>query len=168
MSISHQQNIIRAILQGAVLGMLLSAQVVFAQNDSSIEEVIVIGELSRAAVEAQIIAVEEDIFQQFNDSNARLGTTDLNIECRRETPTGTHFPQRICEPLFLTKERQRNNRDFAADLATRLTPQQLQAQLADKYDEMNAAYAKLIQQDQKFAEVVGILAALQARLEQLK
>jgi len=33
---------------------------------------------------------------------------------------------------------------------------------------MNAAYAKLIQQDQKFAEVVGILAALQARLEQLK
>lgn len=153
---------------GLVPFALLAAHSTLAQEASDIEEVIVIGELSRAAVEEQIIEVEDDIFRQFNASNARNNTRELNIECRRETPTGTHFPQRICEPVFLTRARLQNNRDFAADIATRLTPEQLQALVAENYKEMNVAYARLIQEDVAFAEIVNILAALRARLAQLQ
>lgn len=158
----------KVLRKSLLLGLLVTANTALAQDNTVIEEVIVIGQLSRSAVEEQIIAVEEDLYQQFNASNARNGISELNIECRRERPTGTHFPQRLCEPVFLTKARLQNNRDFAADLATRMTPEQLQAQVADKFAEMNAAYSKLIQEDEIFAEVVGILAALRARLAQLQ
>lgn len=158
----------KPLSRGLLLYALLMAHGVLAQQTTDIEEVIIIGNLSRAAVEEQIVEVEDDIFRQFNASNARNNASHLNIECRRETLTGTHFPQRICEPVFLVRARLQNNRDFAADIATRLTPIQLQAEVAEDYEEMNTAFSRLIQEDEVFAEVVGILTALRARLKQLQ
>ena len=147
--------------------LLLSCSPLVAQ-DGDDEEVIVISELSRAEVEEQLEAVEDDLFRQFNAYNTGQGNEILNIECRRETPTGTHFPVRVCEPVFLSRARQENNRKFAADLETRFTQQQLESVVADQTAAMNAAYAQLIEEDAIFAEVVGILAALRARLAELQ
>lgn len=137
------------------------------QNNNT-EEVIVISKLSLEEIKEQIVEVENDVFRLFNASNVAKGTPDLSIECRRETPTGTHFPIRVCEPVFLTKARLQNNRDYVANLERQFTPQQLQAHVAPLYDAMNTAYAELLEEDAVFAEVVGILGALQTRLAQLQ
>ena len=61
-------------------------------NESEIEEIIVIGELSKRAVREQIIRVEGDIFSFYNERN---GNSELDIECREVALTGTRIPQRV-------------------------------------------------------------------------
>ena len=53
------------------LAFLLSGQPVWGQEagESEIEEIIVIGELSRSAVRAQIVRVENDIYRFYNEHN---------------------------------------------------------------------------------------------------
>ena len=146
--------------------VLFSFNLTTAQEiDTDIEEVIVIGKLTKSAVEAQIILVEDDLYRQFNAKN---GDSSLNLECRREVPTGTHFDQRVCEPRFLSRARQRNNSDYSAGISTLFTPEQLLASTKEDFDRLNAIYAKLIAEDAAFAEVTGILAALRARLNELQ
>jgi len=73
-----------------------------AADKPEIEEIIVIGELSRSAVRSQIIRVETDIFNFYNANN---GNKKLNIVCRQVALTGTRISQRVCEPVFLTEAR---------------------------------------------------------------
>ncbi len=134
-------------------------------NDSEIEEIIVIGELTSSAVETLIVEVEDEIYRIFN---ANTEDKDMHFDCQRAVPTGTHLPIRVCEPVFLTKARLENNRDFVASIDTLLSPVALQSELGAEFVELNTAYANLIKESPQFAEVVGILNALRLRLAQLK
>jgi len=114
-------------------------------------------------LEEQIIEVETDIYRILNANN---GDDMLDIECRSEIPTGSHFPQRVCEPKFLTEARQENNRDAVTGTDDLLTPDALRDEVAAEFEKLNAVYARLLEEDEIFAEIVGILGALQARLAQ--
>ena len=131
------------------------------QTDSDIEEIIIIGELSRTALKAQIVAVENDFYRLFNANN---NSDELDISCRIETPTGTHFPQRVCEPAFLVKARQRNINDWLVGIDVHFTPTLLQASLSAEFVELNATYGKLLLENESVAEVIRILTALRNRL----
>jgi len=150
-----------------LLVVLFSNTSLLAQvdQDEAIEEIIVISELTKPALEAHIIAVEEDFFGLFNEKN---GNKNLDFECRREVATGTHMPQRVCEPVFLIKARLTNNRNWAAGTDVLLTPDTLQATLVRDYEKLNAAYAKLLKDDPRFSELVAILTALRARMTELQ
>jgi hypothetical protein len=150
-----------------LLTALFSSTLLLAQDEQggAIEEIIVISELSKPALEAQIIAVEDDFFGLFNERN---GDKNLDFECRREVATGTHLPQRVCEPFFLIKARLANNSNFSAGTDVLLTPDALQASLARDYERLNAAYAKLLKDEPRFSELVAILTALRARLTELQ
>ena len=130
----------------------------------AIEEVIVIGELSRPAVRSQIIRVETDIYNFYNANN---GNKKLNIVCRQVALTGTRIPQRVCEPVFLTEARSREVRRFIQEFDGVAELQALEASVKIETDEMNAVYAALIDKNQSFAEALLVLEDLKARLEEL-
>lgn len=134
-------------------------------NDSEVEEIIVIGELTISAVEILIVEVEDEIYRIFN---ANTQDKDMHFKCQRAVPTGTHLPIRVCEPVFLTKSRLENNRDFVTGTDTLLSPVALQSELGAEFAELNTAYKNLIKENLQFAEVVGILNALRLRLAELK
>ena len=130
----------------------------------AIEEVIVIGELSKPAVRSQIIRVETDIYNFYNANN---GNKKLNIVCRQVALTGTRIPQRVCEPVFLTEARSREVRRFIQEFDGVAELQALEASVKIETDEMNAVYASLIEKYSPFAEALLVLEDLKARLEEL-
>jgi len=149
-----------------MLSLLAVSQLVWGQaaDESDIEEIIVIGELSRSAVRSQIVRVETDIF---NFYNARNGNEKLDIVCRKVALTGTRIPQRVCEPVFLTEARNREIRDFIYDFSG-VAELQAPGDIKNETDEMNAVYAELIKHHPSFAEALLILEDLKARLEELR
>ena len=148
------------------LAFLLSGQMVWGQEagESEIEEIIVIGELSRSAVRAQIVRVENDIYRFYNEHN---GNQKLDIECREIALTGTRIAQRVCEPVFWTEARARTTREFLQEFNTSADLENLSEEVEQETEEMNLVYAELIQEHASFAEALLILEDLKARLEEL-
>ncbi len=149
-----------------ILSILAVSQLALGQaaDESEIEEIIVIGELSKPAVRSQIIRVETDIYNFYNANN---GNAKLDIVCREVALTGTRIPQRVCEPVFLTEARSRGMREFLQDFTGVAELQELEASVKIEMDEMNAVYAELIEKYPSFAEALLILEDLKARLEEL-
>ena len=133
-------------------------------SDSEIEEIIVIGELSKSAVRAQIIRVEDDIYRFYN---ARNGADKLDIECRNVALTGTRITQRVCEPVFWTQARARETQNFIKEFTGVADLEDLRGQTGPEFEQMNAVYAELIQKYSSFAEALAILEDLKARLTEL-
>ena len=148
------------------LAFLLSVQLVWGQEagESEIEEIIVIGELSRSAVRAQIVRVENDIYRFYNEHN---GNQKLDIECREIALTGTRITQRVCEPVFWTEARARTTQEFLQEFNTSADLENLSEEVEQETDEMNQVYVELIHKHASFAEALLILEDLKARLEEL-
>ena len=149
-----------------ILLLIAVSQLSFGQvaDKSAIEEVIVIGELSRAAARTQIIRVETDIYNFYNANN---GNKKLNIVCSQVALTGTRIPQRVCEPVFLTEARSQETRRFVQEFSGVAELQSLEANVKIETDEMNAVYEALIDKYSSFAEALLVLEDLKARLEEL-
>lgn len=148
-----------------ILMLSLVAQT-HAQNTSTseIEEIVVIAELSKPAVRAQIIRVENDIFSFYNEHN---GDSELDILCKDTVMTGTQISKRVCEPVFWTEARARHTQEFVQAFTGSAELDTLSAYVAADYARMNAVYAELIQKYPAFAEALLILEDLQARLKEL-
>ena len=148
------------------ISILSISSLSFAQNanESEIEEIIVIGELSKRAVRAQIIRVEGDIFSFYNERN---GNSELDIECREVALTGTRIPQRVCEPVFWTNARNRQVQNLIHEWSGIAELENLSPDVVQETEEMNRVYAELIQKYPSFAEALLVLEDLKARLEEL-
>ena len=133
-------------------------------NDAAIEEVVVIGELSKPAVRAKIIRVENDIFNFYNEHN---GDPKLDIECKDTVMTGTQISKRVCEPVFWAEARARHTQEFVQAFTGSADLDSLSVHVAEDYARMNAVYAELIQKYPSFGEALLILEDLQARLKEL-
>lgn len=60
------------------------------------DQIIVIGK-SPAEIRAQILKAEEAVYDRFNEINSN---DEFDIHCRKETPTGSHIPRRVCQTNF--------------------------------------------------------------------
>ena len=148
------------------LAFLLSGQPVWGQEagENGIEEIIIIGELSRSAVRAQIVRVENDIYRFYNEHN---GNQKLDIECREIALTGTRIKQRVCEPVFWTEARAQTTQEFFQEFTASIDLENLSEWVEQETGEMNRVYAELIQKHVSFAEALLILEDLKARLKEL-
>ena len=148
------------------LTFFLSGQPVWGQEagQSEIEEIIVIGELSRSAVRAQIVRVENDIYRFYNEHN---GNQKLDIECREIALTGTRIKQRVCEPVFWTEARAQTTQEFFQEFNASVDLENLSEWVEQETGEMNRVYAELNRKHVSFAEALLILEDLKARLEEL-
>ena len=153
-----------------IITMLLLHSIYLAQDieegesETEIEEIIVIGELSKRAVREQIIRVENDIYNFYNERN---GDPELDIVCRRVALTGTLIPERVCEPVFWTRARNRQIQEVVNGFDGIAELEDLSADVMQENEEMNRIYAELIEAFPGFAEALLILEDLKSRLEEL-
>ena len=76
-----------------------------------LEEVVVTAPRTLSAMRAEIDSVQNRAFALFNELNV---DNDYDIVCRRETPTGSHIPVRVCRPRYVDRLEAEATQDFLA------------------------------------------------------
>lgn len=152
----------RIILISTVFAVL--GNTALAQNDTSEEDLIVIDDLSRAELRAEIEKIENAFYRVFN---ANIDDEKLKVECSDYTPTGSRIEQRACEPKFVVDARNENVRNWQNVTDVLLTSEDLQAGLGSEFEELTVAMNQVLQKDQYFRELNSILKMLRGRLAEL-
>jgi len=133
-----------------------------AQDDEG--EVIVISELNRAEVKQFIEEAEDQFYEIFNTN---VDDDDFKISCRRETPTGSNIPIRVCEPQFMVDARARNANNFGFNAGVVEADRSIRAAVEPQYQQLQQRMEQMTQEIPAFAQIANILAQLRARREQL-
>ncbi len=133
-----------------------------AQDDEG--EVIVISELNRAEVKQFIEEAEDQFYEIFNTN---VDDDDFKISCRRETPTGSNIPIRVCEPKFMVDARARNANNFGFNAGVVEADRSIRAAVEPQYQQLQQRMEQMTQEIPAFAQIANILAQLRARREQL-
>lgn len=129
------------------------------------DDPIVIEDLSLAELRGEIEKVENEFYRVFNLS---IDQDHLKVECADYIPTGTHIRQRSCEPEFLVKARNKNIIDWQNDIDGLATTEELRANLGVEFEELTAAMNQVLNDNQYFRELNGILRMLRERLQEIE
>jgi len=78
---------------------------------ADLEEIIVTAPRTLRSMRAEIDAVQDRAFALFNELNV---DNDYDIVCRRETPTGSYIPVRVCRPRYVDRLEAEAAQDFLA------------------------------------------------------
>ena len=150
------RNLLACLL--CVCPLLLS----LAQDDEG--EVIVISELNRAEVNQFIEEAEDQFYEIFNTN---VDDDDFKISCRRETPTGSNIPVRVCEHRFMADARARNANTFGFNAGVVEADRSIRTAVEPQYQQLQQKMEQMTQEIPAFAQLASILAQLRARREQL-
>ncbi|MCH7672521.1 MAG: hypothetical protein IIB72_10210 [Proteobacteria bacterium] len=153
-----------AVKTFALASVLTITGNIAAQDHSADEEQIIIDDLSRAELRAEIEKVENEFYREFS---ASIDEARLKINCSTYIPTGSHIPQRTCEPKFLSDARNRNVKDWQIDVDVLQSPQDIRSGMGAEFEELTAAMNVVLKENQYFRELNGILRMLRARMEEL-
>jgi len=152
----------RTLLFVAVL--VVNSKLAVAQNETPAEDAIVIEDLSRAELNAEIEKVENEYYRVFN---AAIEEDALKVSCSWRAPTGTRIKQRACEPKFMIDRRNENVRDWQNETDALMSREELSDLLRDEFEELAAAMNVVMQENQYFRELYGVLTMLRGRLQEL-
>lgn len=142
--------------------LILPAFQVNAQENEG--EVIVIADLNRAEV-AQFIEEAEDQFYAI--FNANIDDDDYKITCRRETPTGSNIPVRMCEPAFMIRARADNANTFGFNAGVVVPDKAILASVQPEYERLQQMMEQMTREVPEFAQIASILTQLRARRDEL-
>lgn len=152
----------KLLIKNTAVNLLIAMAVLVATQASA---QIVIEDLSRSELKAEIEKIENEFYRVYN---ATVENKRFKIECRMETPTNSHISVRICEPGFLTTMRNRNVQNFQNGADILLSPQALRANLQAEFEELTAAMIALLEENEYFRELDGILGMLRGRMQELE
>ena len=141
---------------------MLPALSLLAQDEEG--EVIIIAELSRAEVEEFIEEAEDQFYAIFN---ANIDDEDYMISCRKETPTGSNIPIRVCEPKFMVDDRARNANTIGFNAGVVEADRAIRTSVEPQYQQLQEMMEQMTKDVPAFAQIAGILTQLRARREQL-
>lgn len=147
-----------------------------SHRDIPIEEIVVRGERSPRLWRMHIERAEDDLYQLFN---SLIDNRDYRVNCRREPPTGSSIPVRHCEPNFVARKRARNARNVIADWRSgdedeplrvmrdainnnAVSEAELQADLVEKYENMNQYMLELALENPELMAALQRLGELQS------
>ena len=94
----------------AVMALPLAA---FGQDDGVADEIVVASQKSTAALRRDLDQAEDDFYSLYNELN---DDNEYDIRCRREAPTGVRKKTKVCRPLFLSKDRGREDKTRSINL----------------------------------------------------
>ena len=146
------------------LFLLLALPMLPAAAQDGEGEVIVISELNRAEVEEFIEEAEDQFYAIFN---ANVDDEDYQISCRRETPTGSNIPIRVCEPTFMVRARAENANTIGFNAGVVVPDSAIRASVEPEYKRLQEKMEQMTQEVPEFAQIAGILSQLRARRDQL-
>lgn len=81
-------------------------------DTENLEEIIVTAPRTLRSMRTDIDEVQNRAFALFNELNV---DNDYDIVCRRETPTGSHIPVRICRPRYIDRLEADASQEFFTD-----------------------------------------------------
>ncbi len=81
----------------AALALPLAA---FAQDEEAIDDIVVVGQKSTAALRREVFEAEEDFYSLYNELN---DDRDYDVNCFYERATGTNIKNHVCRARFVTK-----------------------------------------------------------------
>lgn len=136
-----------------------------AQDDAQDKEYVVLEDLSVSQLRREIEKVENEYYRVFNfyTDDARL-----HVICGEYTPTGSHIPQRSCEPRFLTAARAGNIGNWYEDAGTLQGSEELAKELRPAFESLTAAMNALLRENEYFRNLHADLSVLRGRLRELK
>lgn len=136
-----------------------------AQNDPRDKEYVVLEDLSISQLRREIEKVENEYYRVFNfhTDDARL-----HVVCGEYTPTGSHIPQRSCEPRFLSAARAGNIGNWFEDAGTLQGSEELAEELRPAFEALTAAMNALLRESGYFRNLHADLSVLRGRLRELK
>lgn len=159
-------NMNRTIQRVALLVFLaLGGNGVYAQAGDAEQGQIVIDDLSRPELRAEIQKIQNEFYRVFNASNA---DDDFDIICHQYTRTGTNIPEEACEPNFMIKRRAQNAKDYQAGLDELLSSAALQTELQSSFALLTEKMNAFARENEYFRELNQILQMLRARLAELE
>ena len=144
--------------------LLCACPLLLSQAQDKDGEVIVISELNRTDVEQFIEEAEDQFYEIFNTN---VEDDDFKISCRRETPTGSNIPIRVCEPKFMVDARARNANNFGFNAGVVEADRAIRTAVEPQYEQLQQMMEQMTQEIPAFAQIANILGQLRARREQL-
>ena len=80
-------------------------------HGQDLEEIVVTAPRALGSMRVEIDAAQDRALTLFNELNPE---SDYDIVCRRETPLGSHIPQRVCRPRYVDRLESVASQDFLA------------------------------------------------------
>ena len=137
----------------------------FAQDNDADQGQIVIDDLSRSELRAEIEKIQNEFYRVFNASN---DDDDFDIVCQSFTQTGTNISERACEPKFVTDRRGQNAKDYQDGFDELLSQEALLDELEPSFAQLTAKMNALASESEYFRELNQILQMLRSRLNELE
>lgn len=147
-----------------VSSLVLTASISAALPLTAADKPIVIEDLSRSELRAQIERVENEFYRVFNSTS---DNELLEITCSSYVPTDSHISQRACEPRFLTKARNENVNNWRNDVDVLLSTEELQSALTQEFEQLTEAMNTALKENEYFRELNGVLRMLRERMTEL-
>ena len=144
----------------SLAGFLLASPMPAAHAD---EEQIVIEDLSRAQLRAEIEKIQHEVYRVFNAAN---DNDELDIVCHDYVPTGSNIREEACEPQFVIDKRAENVADSRFFTDVLLNPAELQSILGVQFQVLTAAMNAVAAENRYYSELNAILKVLRERLEE--
>jgi|TARA_B110000879_G_scaffold79739_1_gene110874 hypothetical protein len=152
----------KSLTNGIVAATVFCATMSIAAAE---DQVVVIEDLSRSELRKEIVLIEQELYQMFNDNNSAV---EFEIKCEVLMRTGTHIPVQACEPKFMRDARAQNAADSQFGIQTLIQDSELRQYYAGDYEKLTLAMEGLAKKSGKFSQLVMILNKLNARLAQLE
>jgi hypothetical protein len=128
------------------------------------EDQIIIEDLPPSELRAQIERIQTEFYRVFNTLN---DDDNLDIVCHIYTPTGSNINKEACEPQFVIDKRSQNASDAQRNMDVLLTPQSLNADLTNEFEQLTEAMNAVSASSDYFKELNLILGVLRERLEEI-
>ncbi len=113
----------------AFAGLLASSFTVLAAEDAAI----VLEDMSRAQLRAEIEKYENEFYRVFNSS---ITDKTYEIHCEMYTPTSSNISIRACEPTFVVEARNENANSSQFGLVMQMSPADLRKSLNEEFEKL--------------------------------
>ena len=154
---------IRTLLLATALSVTMHATL--AQDDVSEGEAIIIEDLSRAELRAEIKKIETEFYRVFN---ASIDEKRLEVHCTNYTPTMSHIKQWVCEPKFLGDARNENAGNWQTTNDVLQSPEEIRAGMTAEFEQLTTAMNTVLQEVPYFRELNSILRMMRSRLSEIE
>ncbi len=121
----------------AVLALPMAA---VGQDEEAMEEIVVAGQKSAAALRRDLTRAEGDFYSLYNKFN---NDNEYDVRCSKVAPTGVRTKQHVCRPVFFSKARNRENLSRRIDLNTDPVIADKMVKLQEKLDTLIATNPEL-------------------------
>ena len=152
-------------LRSALLLPLLALSVLVSPGvqlkAQAAEGQVVIEDLTPSQLRREIKKIETEFYRVFN---ASVEDEKLAIICYDHLPTGSNIKKEKCEPQFAIDKRSKNVNDAQFGTDVLFTAKTMQRELSEEFAALTEAMTNLAVENEYFAELNSILAALRNEL----